>query len=482
MREVDDVVEAITTLAVRGAPTLGIVGALGTALSVHRHTVDGRVDRAGIERDAARLAASRPTAVNLSVGVRRALRRLNDGADAVLDEALAMLAEDEQINRRAASRAADLLVSRCPRRPLRILTHCNTGSLATAGWGTALGAIAELATRGLVESVMVGETRPLLQGARLTTWELERLAIPYHLCVDSAAASAMADRLVDCVVVGADRVVANGDVANKIGTYALAVAARHHGIPFVVVAPESTIDATLPSGSDIAIEYRGSDEVISVGGVAIAAAGTPVWNPAFDITPAELVNAVVTENRVLLGADLTVLHERLAEAIRTVPDFPEPGVISCDLAPVYAQPQLFESAARHLADSVRGQVDAVVAADAHGFVLGTALASQLGVKLVLARKAGKLPGPVHRTTYIREYGPDELQLATDGLAPGERVCIADDVLATGGTVAAVASLVHRCGASVAAVAVLAELSDLGGRGTLGLHPIHAALTLVGASA
>lgn len=226
---------AITSLAVRGAPAIGLAGALGVALSAHRHTSDGATDEASVKADAARLSAARPTAVNLAWAVdlawavRRAVGRLADGPQAVLAEAMAMLEEDATANRTAVVRAADLVQSLVPDRPVRIPTHCNTGRLATAAVGTALGAIIELHERGRVAEVLVDETRPLLQGARLTAWELGEAGVPYRLCVDSAAAAAMARGMVDCVPAGADRIAANGDVANKIGTYGLAVAAARQG-------------------------------------------------------------------------------------------------------------------------------------------------------------------------------------------------------------------------------------------------------------
>jgi methylthioribose-1-phosphate isomerase len=296
---VDQLVSAIGSLAVRGAPALGIAGAFGVALSALRH----RGDPALVRMDADRIANARPTAVNLAWGVARALDRLADGADAVLTEAMAVLDEDEWVNRTAAARAADLLVRLGPDRPLRIMTHCNTGRLATGAWGTALGAIRHLASRDAVELVVATETRPLLQGARLTAWELAEAGIPYRIAVDSAAPALIARGLVDCVVVGADRVAVNGDTANKIGTYSLALAAARTGIPFVVVAPESTVDPDLPDGSGIHIEERNADEVTGFGGVRTAPAGTLAYNPAFDVTPADLITAVVTEQRTLLDPD-----------------------------------------------------------------------------------------------------------------------------------------------------------------------------------
>jgi methylthioribose-1-phosphate isomerase len=295
---VDDVVDAIRRLVVRGAPVIGVTGAFGVALAARAHTrPGGRLDPQAVRTDARRIVDSRPTAVNLRWAVERVLTRLPDGAEAVLAEALAIRAENEQANRTAAGRAADVLRATCPDRPLRLLTHCNTGDLATLGGGTALGAIRALARDGWIEEVVATETRPLLQGARLTVWELHRAGIPHRLCVDSAAAAAMAAGLVDAVVVGADRIAANGDTANKIGTYALACAAVRHGIPFVVVAPQSTVDPDTPRGTDIPIEERDPAEVTRLAGADTTVPGTRAYNPAFDVTPADLITAIVTEDR-----------------------------------------------------------------------------------------------------------------------------------------------------------------------------------------
>lgn len=295
----DDLVDAIRRLAIRGAPALGAAGALGVAQSARRHPRD----RATVREEAARLVAARPTAVNLAWGVHRALSRLPEGPEAVLAEALAVLDEDERVNRRASRRAADLVLRLCERRPLRILTHCNAGRLATVAWGTALGAVRHLAEADQIEYVLAGETRPLLQGSRLTAYELAEAGIPYRLCPDSAAAAAIAQGLVDCVLVGADRIAANGDVANKIGTYAVALAAARHGIPFVVVAPESTLDPSLPDGRGIVIEQRAAEEVTHLGGQLVAPAGAEAFNPAFDVTPAGLVTAIVTESGIFKGPE-----------------------------------------------------------------------------------------------------------------------------------------------------------------------------------
>ncbi|GAA5087368.1 S-methyl-5-thioribose-1-phosphate isomerase [Nocardia iowensis] len=303
LRTVDEVIDAIRALAIRGAPAIGIAGAFGVVIATAAHTVDGVVDEARVQDDADRIAAARPTAVNLAWAVQRVRAKVAQGADAVLAETLDMLAEDGRTNRAAATHAADLVRELCPDRPLRVLTHCNTGRLATSAFGTAIGALRVLAERGAIENVLVDETRPLLQGARLTTWELAEAGIPHRLTVDAAAAWAMATGQVDCVLVGADRVTVNGDVANKIGTYSLALAARQHGIPFIVVAPESTRDPRMATGRDIVVEERAAAEVTGFGGVATAPDGTEVFNPAFDVTPGELVTAVVTEFGVVHRAD-----------------------------------------------------------------------------------------------------------------------------------------------------------------------------------
>ncbi|MFD7919948.1 S-methyl-5-thioribose-1-phosphate isomerase [Streptomyces sp. NPDC059740] len=295
---VEEVVAAVRSLAVRGAPAIGLAGALGVALSARAHRLPGgAVAEAAVRADAARIAAARPTAVNLSWAVDRVLRRLPEGHEAVLAEATSMLTQDRETNRRAVERAADLVTALAGDRPLRLLTHCNTGRLATAAVGTALGTVLELAARGRVAEVLVDETRPLLQGSRLTAWELGEAGVDYRLCVDSAAAAAMSRGLVDCVLVGADRIAANGDTANKIGTYALAVAAARHGIPFVVVAPESSWDRTLADGTGIRVEERAPEEVLDHAGVRTGPSGARVFNPAFDVTPAELITALVSEEQ-----------------------------------------------------------------------------------------------------------------------------------------------------------------------------------------
>jgi methylthioribose-1-phosphate isomerase len=262
-----EVAEAIRTLAIRGAPAIGVAAAYGFVLAAAR----------GEDLDAAYevLASSRPTAVNL----RWALDEVRTGPTP--ERARALHEAEVERCRAMAAHAADLVPPGS-----RVLTHCNTGPLATGGYGSALGAIRAAWERGLVEHVWVGETRPLLQGARLTAWELGQLEIPFTVIADSAAASRMAAGDVDCVFTGADRVAANGDTANKIGTYALAVAARHHDLPLYVVAPTSTLDPDTATGADIPIEARDPVEVSS---------RFPARNDAFDVTPAELISAIVTE-------------------------------------------------------------------------------------------------------------------------------------------------------------------------------------------
>ena len=294
VRSVAELCEDIARLAVRGAPALGVAGALGMALAaVHGEDVD---------EAARRLGSARPTAVNLGWGVRRVQSRRHEGVEAMVAEALRVLEDEVSLERALAVRGADLLDALHPA-PHRVLTHCNTGGLAGVETGTALGAVAEAHRRGHLAEVLATETRPLLQGARLTAWELGRLGMPHRLLVDGAAAWAMQRGLVDVVVVGADRIAANGDVANKIGTLAHAVAARHAGVPFVVVAPESTVDPAAATGDDIPIEERPAGEVTGWSGRRVAPDGTGVFNPAFDVTPAALVTAVVTERRVFRPAE-----------------------------------------------------------------------------------------------------------------------------------------------------------------------------------
>jgi S-methyl-5-thioribose-1-phosphate isomerase len=298
---VDELCDAVQRLAVRGAPALGAAGALGVALSARiaeRGDATGEEFAAAVSADARRIAQVRPTAVNLGWGVERVMRRLDGGADAMLDEALALLEVEAECTRLLSLRGADLLDALHGGQH-RVLTHCNAGALACIEWGTALGVVRAAHERMRLAHVICTETRPLLQGARLTAWELARMGAPHTLIVDSAAALVMARGMVDVVVVGADRIAANGDVVNKIGTYALALAAQRSGIPFVVAAPESTVDATTASGEDVEIEERDHDEVTRWADRRTAPEETPVFNPAFDVTPADLVTAIVTERRVI---------------------------------------------------------------------------------------------------------------------------------------------------------------------------------------
>lgn len=274
-----EVADAIRDMVVRGAPAIGIAAAYGMALAAA-----GGED---LDQAARTLLASRPTAVNLAWAVRRLQGIPMAGWG---DEARRLHAEDVRINQALGDHGAALLPP-----DATLLTHCNAGALATGGWGTALGVVRSAVRRGGIRRVYVDETRPWLQGARLTAWELARDGIPCTLIPDVAAASVLASGEVDAVVVGADRVAANGDVANKVGTLGVAVMARHFGVPFYVAVPRSTLDPHTPDGAAIPIEQRGADEVRGHAGV-VWAADVPVLNPAFDITPAALVTAWITED------------------------------------------------------------------------------------------------------------------------------------------------------------------------------------------
>jgi methylthioribose-1-phosphate isomerase len=292
LTSVDELVDAISRLVVRGAPALGVAGAMGVALAARSHAGDE------LARVAARLAAARPTAVNLAAGVRHAMAAVDSGPEGVLAVALAYRDADIAACHSIGDGGAELLGELCGPGPLRIHTHCNAGALACVEWGTALGVVRSLHVAGRIAYVVADETRPLLQGSRITTAELAALDIPHRVVVDGAGPSIIARGLVDAVVVGADRIAANGDVANKIGTYPLALAAARTGIPFIVAAPESTLDPATPDGSAIEIEERDADEVLVVGGRRMAPVASQAWNPAFDVTPAELVTAIVTEKQV----------------------------------------------------------------------------------------------------------------------------------------------------------------------------------------
>jgi methylthioribose-1-phosphate isomerase len=293
--DVDRLIEAIRILAVRGAPALGVAGAMGVALAAARHPEDAQM----VIADATRLRAARPTAVNLARGVDRALDHLADGPAAVREEALRIRDEEIAASAAMARLGADLVTELVARARVRAMTICNTGALAAVEGGTALAVIAELHRRDTLEEVIALETRPLLQGARLTAWELRELGAPHRLIVDSAAATVLAHGLADIVLIGADRVTRNGDAANKVGSLSLALAARHAGVPFIVVAPESTLDPDTATGAAIEIERRPAEEVTSFRGVRTAPAGTRALNPAFDVTPAALITALVTDRRVV---------------------------------------------------------------------------------------------------------------------------------------------------------------------------------------
>jgi methylthioribose-1-phosphate isomerase len=295
LRTAAEVAEAIVRLAIRGAPLIGVAAAYGMALELARDP-----SPESLERACHTLRTARPTAVNLSAAVDRVRKAVQNAADrptAALNEARAIEAEEEAASASIARHGAELLAG-----ARRILTHCNTGALAAPGRGTALAVIAELHDRGVLELAIATESRPLLQGARLTVYELNRLGIPHELIVDSAAPGLIAAGAVDAVIVGCDRVAANGDVANKVGTYGLALAAHAAGIPFVVAGPTSTIDPATPTGADIAIEERNPDEVRQAAGQRLTLDETPCRNPAFDVTPAALVTALVTERGVKSAA------------------------------------------------------------------------------------------------------------------------------------------------------------------------------------
>ena len=298
---VSELVVAIQELAVRGAPALGVAGAMGVALAASRAPDQPEQFQRTVLAEAAALAAARPTAINLSVGVEAALAAAAEqwATPAAARRAIAQAAQAfhvaevrrcEAIGRHGAALfAADA----------RICTICNAGALATGGYGTALGVIRRLHEEGLSPTVWVPETRPLLQGARLTAWELAQDGIAHQVIPDGAIASRFGLGLIDGVVVGADRIAANGDTANKVGTYGLAIMARHHGVPFYVAAPCTTIDPSTPTGTAIPIEERPRAEVAGVAGRLTVADESPIVNPAFDVTPAALIDAIITEDGVL---------------------------------------------------------------------------------------------------------------------------------------------------------------------------------------
>ncbi|HHB12116.1 MAG TPA: S-methyl-5-thioribose-1-phosphate isomerase [Chromatiales bacterium] len=305
------VTRAIRDMVVRGAPAIGIAAAYGVVLAVMAHYGRGAANwRQAVEGELRELAAARPTAVNLGWAVARMRKALDelwgDPREALLEEAQRIHREDLEANYRMGDLGAALLDGAA------VLTHCNAGALATGGYGTALGVVRSGWARGTIRKVYAGETRPWLQGARLTAWELVEEGIPVHLLCDGAAATLMRRSAVQWVVVGADRVAANGDVANKIGTYALAVLARHHGVRFMVVAPTTTVDLATPAGRDIPIEMRAAEELRTCGGRPVAPDRAEAWNPVFDVTPAELIDVLVTERGVVERPTPARLAELLA--------------------------------------------------------------------------------------------------------------------------------------------------------------------------
>jgi len=304
------VAEAIRDMVVRGAPAIGITAAYAVVLSAIQHESAPDWYQAVLS-DVDRLAASRPTAVNLFWALDRMCRCLKEQerppVNLLLAEAEKIHQEDIQANYRMGELGAALIESG------NVITHCNAGALATGGYGTALGVIRSAYAIGKIARVYADETRPWMQGARLTAWELLQDQIPVTLLCEGAAASLMKGGGISWVIVGSDRIAANGDVANKIGTYSLAINARHHGVRFMVAAPTSTIDMQATSGADIPIEERDPHEILSLGGRRIAAEGAEVWNPAFDVTPAELVDAIVTEKGVVMNPDVQKMRALMSE-------------------------------------------------------------------------------------------------------------------------------------------------------------------------
>ena len=296
-RDAAEVTQAIKDLAVRGAPAIGIAAAWGVVLAAQQG--------ASLDATLAMLRAARPTAVNLMWALDRMKARIAAGADAAALEREAQAIQDEDLaaNRHMGELGAALIAPGSG-----VLTHCNTGSLATAGFGTALGVIRAGVAQERIARVYAGETRPWQQGARLTMYELVRDGIPAQLIADSAAAHLMKSGAVQWVIVGADRIAANGDTANKIGTYQLAIAARHHGVKFMVVAPSSTVDMATPSGEAIEIELRDPAELLGIGGRRVVVEGAKAWNPVFDVTPASLIDAIVTERGVIERPDTAAMR------------------------------------------------------------------------------------------------------------------------------------------------------------------------------
>ncbi len=313
LTEVAEVAAAIRDMVVRGAPAIGITAAYGLVLAARERYRENPDDwTVALGQDAALLLAARPTAVNLKWALARLQARVKAGIDGdpepvLLVEAQAIHAEDVAANRHMGALGAALLSPHSG-----VLTHCNTGALATGGYGTALGVIRAGVAVGTIERVYADETRPWLQGARLTAWELLQDDIPVTLIADGAAALLMQQGQVHWLIVGADRIAANGDVANKIGTYTAALVARHHGVKVMVVAPTSTVDLDTPDGAAIPIEQRDAAELLRIAGAPIAPPDADAWNPVFDITPAALIDAIVTEKGVVQAPDTAKLRAMMA--------------------------------------------------------------------------------------------------------------------------------------------------------------------------
>jgi methylthioribose-1-phosphate isomerase len=309
LETVSAVAEAITDMVVRGAPAIGVTAAYGVVISARHHMQLSQDNwRDGFDQDMQMLANARPTAVNLGWAIDRMVGLVNQGAGLDALEAAAIKIHEDDV---AACKAMGDFGASMIQDKTSIITHCNAGALATAGYGTALGVIRSVNRDGHLLMSYADETRPWLQGARLTAWELAQDDVPVTLISDSAASYLMKNKQIGWVVVGSDRIAANGDVANKIGTYQLAISARHHGVKFMVAAPTSTIDMNANTGDDIPIEERSPDEVLSVFGTRIAA-DVPAWNPAFDVTPASLVDVIVTERGVIEFPD----KEKIAAHMR----------------------------------------------------------------------------------------------------------------------------------------------------------------------
>ncbi len=294
--DVDAIIDAIKRLVVRGAPAIGVAGAFGVVVAMDEAKRNGS-DASALERRIDEIRDARPTAVNLAWAVERVRRFVPQGREAVLAEAKRVAEEDRASGDEMGRIGADWLIERLGKRPLTLLTHCNTGSLATTSIGTALGVIREMHNRGAIKEVYADETRPLLQGSRLTAWELKKSGIPYRIQPDGAAALAILTGRIDAALIGADRIAKNGDSANKIGSLAVALACHEAGIPFLVVAPESTVDRSKASGDEIHIEIRSDEELTHFRGIQVAPLDAKTFNPAFDVTPAKYISAVITEKR-----------------------------------------------------------------------------------------------------------------------------------------------------------------------------------------